>query len=104
METYRTLTTLIAVASLAAVVTLLTLLSGSLVAAQQGDPSEYQPQGGDAVSSIPADTDATETETGLIQYAPSTPGDAGGSQAVPVCPGPAAPGTARCHSLVRTDP
>src|SRR4051812_47266405 len=101
---FGTLTTLIAVASLVAVVMLSTLLSGSLAAAQQDDLSEDPSQRGDAISSIPVGTDTTDGEGAFIQYAPSTPGDAGDSQAVPVCPGPAAPGTARCHSLVRTDP
>jgi hypothetical protein len=72
--------------------------------AQQGT-SEDLSQESAPVSTFPADTGTISGDANLTQYdnALSTTGDTGDGQAVPVCPGPAAPGTARCHSLVRTD-
>jgi hypothetical protein len=96
---------LLALTTLVGALVLLTLLSGSLVMAQQ-DTSEDLPQESDPVSTFPVDTDTISGDTSLIEYdnAPSTRGNAGDGQAVPVCPGPAAPGTVRCHSLVVTTP
>ena len=97
---YRKLTGLVAVLAL------LTLLAALPVVAQQdvggASPgeggSQYSPP--DPASTVPASVGSDEGDASFLQYAPSGPG---WDQAVPVCPEPAAPGTARCHSLVRTD-
>jgi len=107
---FRKLPILLTLMALATVLALLTLLSGSLGMAQQ-DASQSTSQEEYSSSHTPTSTNATSGDTpsedvSLLQYsqsAPSTSGDTSDGEAVPVCPEPAAPGTARCHSLVVTN-
>ncbi len=89
---------------LVALLTLLMLLVALPVVAQQDAGGDLLPEEGGSQASPPdpastaslgLDPDADDAD--FLQYAPSNP-DAG--QATPVCPGLAAPGTARCHSIV----
>jgi hypothetical protein len=94
---------LLTLATIGTVLVLLVLVSSSLSVAQQ-DIGEEPVQGGDSASNVPSDgTDSTSGDAGLLEYASNISGDAEDSQAIPVCPEPAAPGTARCHSLVVAD-
>ena len=64
-----------------------------------GTAEDRDDQLGNAQGDVP---DPSSIRVPVESPAPSTTNNGPtAGQAVPVCPGPAAPGTARCHSLVR---
>ena len=94
--------------SLVVVLALLVLLAAPMVLGQQDASSTLSEEGKaqaippDPTLTNPVGTEPTNEDAGFLQYRPSPTG--GGvpisGQAVPLCPEPVAPGTARCNSLI----